>query len=139
MAIASDVMAGMLSQTSASMSARNINPFTAPRPRATRSTSEPGSPNNCVYDGIGVTIKPMGAVMQEGARGRRWRYLPFSDARFRRRNFLYSLPAERLTTAAAMVTGQLKETARDLAESQTWPGFESIAPAPQWEAVTAKA
>ena len=86
---------------------------------------------NCVYDGIGVTIKPMGAVMQEGARGRKWRCLPFSDVRFRRRNFLYSLPPERLTTVAAVVTSELKETARELVESKVWPGFEEIAPAQQ--------
>jgi LysR family tcuABC transcriptional regulator len=85
---------------------------------------------NCVYDGIGVTIKPMGAVMQEGARGRKWRCLPFSDVRFRRRNFLYSLPPERLTTVAAVVTSELKETARELVEGKTWLGFEDIGPAP---------
>jgi LysR family tcuABC transcriptional regulator len=85
---------------------------------------------NCVHDGIGVTIKPMGAVMQEGARGRRWRCLSFSDVRFRRRNFLYSLPPERLTTVAAVVTTELKETARELVEGGVWPGFEAIAPAP---------
>ncbi len=62
---------------------------------------------NCVHEGIGATIKPMGAVMQEGARGRKWRCLPFSDVRFRRRNFLYSLPPERLTTVAAVVTAEL--------------------------------
>jgi LysR family tcuABC transcriptional regulator len=86
---------------------------------------------NCVHDGIGVTIKPMGAVMQEGARGRKWRCLSFSDMRFRRRNFLYSLPPERLTTVAAVVTGELKETARELVEGGVWPGFEAIAQAPQ--------
>jgi LysR family transcriptional regulator, regulatory protein for tcuABC len=82
---------------------------------------------NCVYDGIGVTIKPMGAVMQEGARGRKWRCLSFSDARLRRKNFLYSLPPERLTGVAAVVASQLKETARELVEGGTWRGFEEIA------------
>lgn len=84
---------------------------------------------NCVHDGIGATIKPMGAVMQEGARGRKWRCLSFSDMRFRRRNFLYSLPPERLTTVAAVVTSELKETAHELVESRAWPGFEEITPA----------
>jgi LysR family transcriptional regulator, regulatory protein for tcuABC len=83
---------------------------------------------NCVHDGIGVTIKPMGAVMQEGPRGRKWRCLSFSDVRFRRRNFLYSLPPERLTTVAAVVTTELKETARELVDGGIWPGFEAIAP-----------
>src|SRR3546814_9709081 len=69
---------------------------------------------NCVYDDIGATIKPMGAVMQEGARGRKWRCLTISDARLRRRNFLYSLPTERLSAAAAVVAKELKETARAL-------------------------
>jgi LysR family transcriptional regulator, regulatory protein for tcuABC len=85
---------------------------------------------NSVYDGIGVTIKPMGAVMQEGARGRKWRCLAFSDVRFRRRNFLYSLPPERLTTVAAVVTSELKDTVRELVDGKSWPGFEGIAPAP---------
>lgn len=81
---------------------------------------------NCIYGDMGATIKPMGAIMQEGARGRRWRYLSFSDAVFRRRNFLYALPAERLSPAAAVVASELKDTARQLVESDAWPGFESI-------------
>jgi LysR family tcuABC transcriptional regulator len=85
---------------------------------------------NCVHDSIGATIKPMGAVMQEGARGRKWRCLPFSDVRFRRRNFLYSLPPERLTAVAAMVTSELKETVGELVASKAWRGFEGVAPAP---------
>ncbi|WP_417670411.1 LysR substrate-binding domain-containing protein [Roseibium sp.] len=79
---------------------------------------------NCVYDDIGATIKPMGAVMQEGARGRNWRCLPISDARFRRRNFLYSLAPERLTAAAAVVAKEVKETAQELVDSREWEGFE---------------
>jgi LysR family tcuABC transcriptional regulator len=83
---------------------------------------------NCVHDGIGATIKPMGAVMQEGSRGRKWRCLPFSDVRFRRRNFLYSLSPERLTTVAAVVASELKDTARELVDDPLWIGFESAAP-----------
>lgn len=85
---------------------------------------------NCVYDGIGATIKPMGAIMQEGARGRKWRSLSFSDLCFRRRNFLYSLPVERQTKAAAIVAAELKETVRDLLANQDWSGFEEVAPTP---------
>lgn len=79
---------------------------------------------NCVYDGMGATIKPMGAVMQEGARGRYWRHLRFSDLRFRRRNFLYSAPTGRLTAAAAAVARELKEAVRELIEDPAWSGFE---------------
>ncbi|MGE5087843.1 MAG: LysR substrate-binding domain-containing protein, partial [Candidatus Levyibacteriota bacterium] len=46
---------------------------------------------NCVYDGIGATIKPMAAIVLESQRGRKWRALPISDARLIRRNYLYSL------------------------------------------------
>lgn len=81
---------------------------------------------NCVFDDMGATIKPMGAIMQEGRRGREWRHLPFSDVKFRRRNFLYSLPAERLTPAASVVASELKEAARDLVNSNLWRGFESV-------------
>ncbi|MBN9671523.1 LysR substrate-binding domain-containing protein [Roseibium aggregatum] len=79
---------------------------------------------NCVYDDIGATIKPMGAIMHEGARGREWRCLPVSDARFRRRNFLYALPSERLSTAAAVVASVVKETAAELVENEDCHGFE---------------
>lgn len=81
---------------------------------------------DCVYDDIGATIKPMGAVMREGGHGREWRALSFSDVRFRRRNFLYALSPERLTKAAAVVAGELKQAARDLIAQKTWPGFESL-------------
>src|SRR3546814_16676324 len=81
---------------------------------------------NCVYDDIGATIKPMGAVMQEGARGRKWRCLTISDARLRRRNFLYSLPTDRLSPAAAVVAKELTETARALVGNDVWPGFGKL-------------
>src|SRR3546814_9355970 len=68
----------------------------------------------------------MGAVMQEGARGRKWRCLTISDARLRRRNFLYSLPTELLSAAAPVVAKELKETARALVGNDVWPGFEKF-------------
>ena len=43
---------------------------------------------NCVYDGMGATIKPMAAVFLEGERGRKWRALSVTDARMRRPNYL---------------------------------------------------
>lgn len=81
---------------------------------------------NCVYDGMGATIKPMGAVMQEGARGRDWRCLSISDVRFRRRNYLHSLTPERSTAAAVVVGNEIKDVSRELIESETWRGFEPI-------------
>lgn len=81
---------------------------------------------NCVYDDIGATIKPMGAIMQEVARGRDWRWLPISDALFRRRNYLYSLPQERLTPVADAVANEIKKAATHLIETKKWVGFEAI-------------
>lgn len=83
---------------------------------------------NCVYDGMGATIKPMGAVMQEGARGRKWRALSIVDARFRRRNFLCSMPLAQQTAPVAVVATELKESVRELIESGEWRGFEAIRP-----------
>jgi LysR family transcriptional regulator, regulatory protein for tcuABC len=77
---------------------------------------------NCVHSGMGATIKPMAAILQEGQRGREWRALPISDASLCRRNYLYSLAPERLSPAAAAVGAQLKETARDLVLSGAWSG-----------------
>ena len=83
---------------------------------------------NCVYDGIGATIKPMAAVYLEGARGRQWRALSVSDARLSRRNYLYSLPPQSLSTAASVVAVELKATAVELVETGTWAGVKAIPP-----------
>jgi len=84
---------------------------------------------NCVYNGMAATIKPMSAIYQEGERGRKWRALSVSDARMSRRNYLYSLPAERLSAAAAAVASELKETALALMDDGQWTGVEPIGPA----------
>jgi len=81
---------------------------------------------SCVFDGMGATIKPMAAIHVERERGRKWRALPISDARMRRRNYLYSLARERLSTAAAAVAAELRETAQRLVEAGAWRGVELI-------------
>jgi len=83
---------------------------------------------SCVYDGMGATIKPMGAIYLERERGRKWRALSISDAHMMRRNYLYSLAPERLSTAAAAVAAEIKDTARQLVESGIWSGVELIPP-----------
>lgn len=77
---------------------------------------------NCVYNGMGATIKPMSALQLEGARGKRWRALSISDARITRRNYLYSLAGNLLSPAAAAVAKELKDTARLLVTSKQWRG-----------------
>jgi len=83
---------------------------------------------NCVYDGMGATIKPMAAIHLEGERGRKWRALSISDAHLVRRNYLYALPPERLSTAAAAIAAEVKDTARELVESGAWSGVELVSP-----------
>jgi LysR family transcriptional regulator, regulatory protein for tcuABC len=84
----------------------------------------------CVYDGMGATIKPMAAICLEGERGRKWRALSISDARMRRRNYLYSLPPTADPAAAALVADELKDTARTLVESGAWSGVAAIPAVP---------
>lgn len=83
---------------------------------------------NCVYDGMGATIKPMAAVYQEGERGRKWRAISITDARMRRPNYLYSLAPKRLSTAAALAAAELRDTAHALIASGDWTGVEAIEP-----------
>jgi LysR family tcuABC transcriptional regulator len=85
---------------------------------------------NCVFNGMGATIKPMAAIYLEGERGRQWRALSVSDAHMSRRNYLYSLSPERLSTAAAIVAAELKNTAHHLAASGAWSGVALINPVP---------
>ena len=80
----------------------------------------------CVYDGIGATIKPMAAILQETARGRAWRALSVSDSELSRRNYLYSINPERLSPAAIAVGNVLKETARELVEHGEWAGVSLL-------------
>ncbi|SFI14130.1 LysR substrate-binding domain-containing protein [Albimonas pacifica] len=82
---------------------------------------------NCVQEGIGATIKPMGAIMQQRGQERDWRWLRISDAQMRRSNFLYSLPAEHLSPAAAIIGEEVRETVNALIRDARWQGFE---PAP---------
>jgi len=81
---------------------------------------------NCVYDGIGATIKPMAAILLEAARGRSWRALAFADAELNRRNFIYALPPERLSAAATVVSNELRLLAHELIDSGAWSGVRKV-------------
>ncbi|WP_353475057.1 LysR substrate-binding domain-containing protein [Salipiger sp. H15] len=78
---------------------------------------------NCVHDNIGGTIKPMGAIMQETARGRGFRRLRVSDAQLRRSNYLYSLPADAITSASTAVAQELKIVVDELIARSDGIGF----------------
>ena len=85
---------------------------------------------NCVYDGIGATIKPMAAILLEAARGRSWRALAFADAELNRRNFIYALPPERLSAAATVVSNELRLLANELIDCGAWSGVRKVSDAP---------
>lgn len=81
---------------------------------------------NCVYEGIGVTIKPMSALHIEGKRSKDWRALSISDARITRRNYIYSITPDLLSPAASAVAKELQDTARMLVTSGQWQGVTLI-------------
>jgi LysR family tcuABC transcriptional regulator len=82
---------------------------------------------SCVYDGMGVTIKPMSALQHEGERGKHWRALSISDAHIVRRNYLYSIASNLLSPAASTVSIELRDIARMLVTSKQWRGVSLIA------------
>jgi LysR family tcuABC transcriptional regulator len=83
---------------------------------------------NCVYDGMGVTIKPMSALQHEGERGRNWRALRISDANLARRNYIYSIGKSLMSPAASAVAIELRDTAQMLVTSGTWQGVSLVEP-----------
>ncbi len=78
---------------------------------------------SCVNDGIGATIKPRGAILQETQRGRSYRVLRVADAQLRRSNYLYSLAPDMLTSAASVVRGELRDIVSDLVAGGGGDGF----------------
>lgn len=81
---------------------------------------------NCVYDGMGVTIKPMSALQHEGESGKGWRALSISDARIMRRNYIYSIAKNLLSPAASAVAIELRDTAQMLVSSGKWRGVTLV-------------
>ena len=76
---------------------------------------------NCVNEDIGMTIKPMGAILQEGRRGRKYRRFRVGDAQLWRSNYLYSLSPDAITSATSVVMGELRELVNSLV--RTTNGF----------------
>jgi len=78
----------------------------------------------CLAEGMGATIKPMAAIHALGDTPERWRPLRISDAALTRTNYLYSLPAQKLSHCAAVVREALLHVVHDLVESGTWQGVK---------------
>jgi len=77
---------------------------------------------HCVAEGVGATIKPMAAVHAISDTPERWRALRIRDADMTRPNFLYALPAEKLSPAAVLVRSQMLHVIERLIASDGWGG-----------------
>lgn len=71
--------------------------------------------------GAGATIQPMCATTTLDL-PERWRCVPISDVQLSRRNFLYSLPVQKLSMAASLLHAELKDVVRRLVTSGSWRG-----------------
>ncbi|MEH3148685.1 MAG: LysR substrate-binding domain-containing protein [Methylobacterium frigidaeris] len=79
---------------------------------------------SCVYEGIGVTIKPLSSLRLGGKRRKDWRALSITDARLSRTNYLYSINADLLSPAAAVVAREVRDIARELVLTEQWQGVK---------------
>lgn len=77
---------------------------------------------NCVEDGMGATIKPMSALHFDGQRRKTWRALSLSDAKLKRRNYLYAIGPGKLSPAASAVAIEVRETTQHLVRTGRWTG-----------------
>ena len=71
-------------------------------------------------EGMGATIKPMSTVLALGGDAVDRRSLSISDALMQRQNYLYTLPAERLSLSTAVVRDELKDVVRQLVQGSHW-------------------
>jgi LysR family tcuABC transcriptional regulator len=75
----------------------------------------------CLAQGLGATIKPRAAIHALHGPDH-WRVLPIADARMCRINYLYALPAEKLSPLAVVVRDELVALVRTLIVSGRWQG-----------------
>ena len=80
----------------------------------------------CLEEGMGATIKPMAAALDQGRPRAGWRVLSVSDASMRRPNHLFTVAPEKLSPAAAAVSVELKATIQTLVQSAAWPGVKLL-------------
>ncbi len=81
---------------------------------------------HCVAQGLGATIKPMAAVHALDDRPERWRCLRVAGASMTRTNYLYALPPQKLSPAAALVRDELRAVTQQLIASGEWQGVQYL-------------
>lgn len=75
-----------------------------------------------------ATIQPHASILALGDDAQRWRCLHISDARVVRPNYLYSLPANKLSRCAAAVRDELHALVRRIVNASDWPGVTLFNP-----------
>ena len=81
---------------------------------------------HCVKEGMGLTIKPMSAMLLDGRLRENWHALKISNSILKRNNYLYSFPNEKVTPAVLSVKIELKKTIKHIVESGDWKGVNLI-------------
>jgi LysR family tcuABC transcriptional regulator len=79
---------------------------------------------HCVKEGMGLTIKPMSAMLLDGTMRSNWRALKVNDVSLKRDNYLYSFNNEKMTPAVLAVKNELKNTIKNLFDENKWQGIE---------------
>ncbi len=79
---------------------------------------------DCVDEGMGVTIKPMAAILSQGARLRSWRAYSISDAQLIRGNYIYSLGNEIDSPSISAVANEVCRVTTSLIREAKWQGVQ---------------
>lgn len=77
---------------------------------------------DCVYEGMGVTIKPMAAILSQEERARQWHALSIVDGRLLRGNYIYSLGNEVDSPSISAVAREIVEVTTQLIGQEKWKG-----------------
>lgn len=77
---------------------------------------------DCVHEGMGVTIKPMAAILSQEERARRWRALSITNGRMVRGNYIYALGDEVDSPSVSAVAREIVEVTATLIGEGKWKG-----------------
>lgn len=81
---------------------------------------------DCVYEGLGATIKPMAAIHSQRERSGEWKAYRIKNANLSRRNYVYMLGTEIDSPSTHAVSEQIHQVTRELVESGEWKGVSML-------------
>jgi len=79
---------------------------------------------DCVYEGMGITIKPWAAIMSQQERTREWRAYSISDAPLIRGNYIYSHGDEIDSPSILAVAREIRRVTAHLVTNGLWEGVK---------------